>query len=122
MTTFAKVENGIVTDIISAEQDFIDGGFAGDPSQWVQTSYNTYGNVHYGPDRQPDGGVPFRKNYAIVGGHYDAELDAFYEAQPFPSWTLDMNSFLWEPPVPYPDDIEKVYGWDEEGQCWYLLT
>jgi hypothetical protein len=121
MTTFAKVENGIVTDIISAEQDFIDGGFAGDPSQWVQTSYNTYGNVHYGPDRQPDGGVPFRKNYAIIGGHYDAELDAFYEAQPFPSWTLDMDSFLWEPPIPYPAD-DKTYGWDEDGQKWFILT
>jgi hypothetical protein len=38
MSHFAKVENGIVTDVTVAEQDFIDSGALGDPSLWVQTS------------------------------------------------------------------------------------
>jgi hypothetical protein len=37
---------GVVTDVIRADQDFITAGYAGDPFQWVQTSYNTRGNVY----------------------------------------------------------------------------
>lgn len=39
MSHFAKVENGIVTHVIVAEQDFINSGLVGDPSIWIQTSY-----------------------------------------------------------------------------------
>ena len=39
MSHFAKVEKGIVTQVIVAEQDFIDT----QEGTWVQTSYNTYG-------------------------------------------------------------------------------
>jgi hypothetical protein len=39
MSHFAKVENGIVVNVIVAEQDVIDSGIFG--HGWVQTSYNT---------------------------------------------------------------------------------
>ena len=48
MAHYAKIENGIVTQVIVAEQDFIDSGVAGDPSTWIQTSYNTHAGVHAG--------------------------------------------------------------------------
>ncbi len=60
MGHFAKVEDGIVTDIIVAEQEFIDSLPTDENSQWIQTSYNTRGNVHYGPDGFPDGEVALR--------------------------------------------------------------
>ena len=71
MAHFAKVENGIVTQVIVAGQDVIDSGLFGEPSSWVQTSYNTRGGVHYGQDGQPDGGVALRMNYAGIGYTYD---------------------------------------------------
>ena len=72
MSHFAKVENGIVTTVIVAEQDFIDAGHAGDPSLWIQTSYNTWANKHLDPiTRLPDNGVPLRGNYAGIGFTYD---------------------------------------------------
>lgn len=48
MSHFAKVEFideniGKVTQVIVAEQDFINSGVVGDPSNWIQTSYNTFG-------------------------------------------------------------------------------
>ena len=50
---------------------------------------------------------------------YDAEKDVFYDLQPFPSWTLNQTSFLWEPPVPYPNPDEGVYkGWNESTLSW----
>jgi len=69
MSYFANVPTiidgkGVVVNVISAEQDFIDSGAEGDPSLWWQTSYNTHGNVHYGQDGEPDGGVALRANYA----------------------------------------------------------
>ena len=77
MGHFAKVEDGRVTSVIKAEQEDIDSGRHGDPSLWIQTSYNTRGGIHYGQDYLPDGGTPLRYNYASIGGHYDAEADAF---------------------------------------------
>ena len=122
MTHFAKVENGIVSDVIVAEQDFIDSGVVGDPALWIQTSYNTRGGVHYQPNSDipsEDQSKALRANYANVGFTYDAEKDVFYDLQPFPSWTLNQTSFLWEPPVPYPNPDEGVYkGWNESTLSW----
>jgi hypothetical protein len=112
MAHFAKVEDGIVTEVLVIEQDVIDTGAFGDPALWVQTSYNTHGGQH------PEG-RPLRKNYAGTGYTYDAARDAFYAPQPYPSWTLNDETCLWEPPVAYPDD-GKLYVWDEATQAWTL--
>ena len=107
MSHFAKVENGIVTQVIVAEQDQIDNL----TGEWVQTSYNTYGGKHL------DGGTPLRKNFAGIGFHYDKSKDAFYTPQPYASWTLNSTSFLWEAPEAYPSD-GKIYTWDEDSKKW----
>ena len=116
---FAKVENGLVTQVIVAEQDVIDSGIFG--HGWVQTSYNTHGGVHYGQDGQPDGGIALRKNYAGIGYTYDSVRDAFISPQPYPSWTLDEDTCYWNPPTPYPTD-GNIYSWDEDTQSWVEVT
>ena len=113
MSHFAKVENGIVTQVIVIEQDMIDSGHFGHASLWKQTSYNTHGNQH------PDG-RPLRGNYAGIGYTYDEEHDVFYAPQPYPSWTLSHTTWLWEPPVPYPNDGQP-YNWDETTKSWVAL-
>lgn len=110
MSHFAKVIDGIVTEVLVIEQDVIDTGLFGDPSLWVQTSYNAYGGQH------PEG-RPLRKNYAGVGYTYDAVRDAFISPQPFSSWTLNEGTCLWDAPVAYPDD-GKPYYWDEATLAW----
>jgi hypothetical protein len=114
MSHFAKIENGLVTQVIVAEQDFIDT----QEGQWVQTSYNTRGAIHYGQDGQPDMGVPLRGNYAGIGYIYDSVNDVFYAPQPFPSWTLE-NNWTWKPPVEMPTD-GKLYKWDESTLSWKI--
>lgn len=109
MAHFANVVDGIVTNVIVAEQDFIDSL----PGQWVQTSFNTVGGIHV------QGGTPLRMNYAEVGGTYDAERDAFIPVQPFPSWVLNNDTCLWEPPVPAP--LGAGYTWDESTRSWVQL-
>ena len=92
MAHFAKVENGIVIQVIVAEQDVIDSGLFGDPASWVQTSYNTRGGEH------PEG-RPLRKNYAGIGFIYDAERDAFIPPEPEgDGWVLNEDTCLWEQP------------------------
>ena len=122
MAHFAEVdENNIVTRVIVAEQDFINSGAVGDSSNWIQTSYNTKGGVHYTPNsNEPDGGIALRKNYAGVGFTYDSDRDAFYSEQLYPSWTLNEDTCLWESPIPYPDD-DETYNWNEEEQSWELI-
>jgi hypothetical protein len=112
MAHFAKVKDGIVTQVIVAEQNVIDSGLFGDG--WVQTSYNTHGGQH------PEG-RPLRKNYAGVGYTYDAGRDAFIPPQPLPSWALNENTCLWESPVAMPND-GKAYYWDEENQAYCQVT
>ena len=114
MAHFAKVEDGIVTEVLVIEQDVIDTGLFGDPALWVQTSYNTYGGEH------PEG-RPLRMNYAGIGYTYDAERDAFIPPQPFPSWTLNEDTCLWYAPVARPKD-RKFYDWDEAKLAWVEIT
>lgn len=120
MAHFAKVENGIVTDVLVVTQDIVNSGILGDPSQWIQTSYNTRGNVHYGADGKPDGGVALRGNYAGIGYIYDDVKDIFYAQQPFQSWLFDEEKYEWYSPVPYPTD-GKYYDWDEATLSWVEL-
>ena len=114
MSHFAKVEDGIVTEVLVIEQDVVDSGLFGDPALWVQTSYNTVGGQH------PEG-RPLRKNFAGVGYTYDVERDAFIPPQPFPSWSLNEDTCLWVSPVAYPDD-GKPYFWDEATLSWVEIT
>ena len=114
MAHYAKVENGIVTRVIVAEQEFINSGYVGEPQDWVQTSYNTKGNQH------PEG-RPLRGNYAGIGYTYDATNDVFYAPQPYPSWTLNNTTWLWEAPVAMPKD-GKLYQWNESITNWEEVT
>lgn len=118
MAHYAKVENGIVTQVIVAESDFIATGALGDPASWVQTSYNTRGGVHYGADGQPDGGEALNKNYAGIGYHYDGT--GFHAPQPYESWTLNQDSYIWEAPTPMPID-GNAYSWDEASTSWVAV-
>jgi hypothetical protein len=111
MAHYAKVFDGTVIEVIVAEQDVIDSGIFGDPSHWIQTSYNTHGGQHL------LGGTPLRKNFAGVGFVYDSVRDAFYAQQPYPSWTLDEETCFWIPPMPYPND-GKPYMWSEFSHSW----
>ena len=112
MTYFAKCEQTanssamLVTEVISADQAFVNT----QPGFWVQTSYNTYGNVHYAPSppaepHTPDGGIPLRGNYAGIGFTYDVPNDVFYAPMPTTpgDWVLDTSTWLWvdqTPPAP----------------------
>lgn len=70
---------------------------------WVKTSYNR--NI--------------RKNYAIVGGTYDTERDAFIHPKPFESWVLNEETCIWEPPVPMPTE-DGHWMWVEEDLNWVI--
>ena len=121
MSHFAKVENGIVTQVIVAGQEFIDT--LGDKEKWIQTSYNTRGGIHYAPNSDtPDGGIALRGNYAGLGFVYDATHDVFYDPiSPFPSRILNQTTWQWEPPTPIPNDGNN-YNWDESTTSWVLKT
>jgi hypothetical protein len=111
MAHFAKIVDGIVEKVIVAEAEFFDTFVDDSPGEYIQTSYNTYAGEHR------LGGTPLRKNFAGVGYTYDKTRDAFIPAQPYPSWTLNETTCLWECPVAYPDD-SNMYEWNETNQTW----
>ena len=118
MAHFAQLDecNGVVNVIKVGNDDILDDngneseaiGIAfckslfGDDTNWKQTSYNSN----------------FRYNYAVIGGTYDPDADAFIAFQPYDSWSLDTETYQWNPPIPRPDNSHleegQVYGWDEE--------
>jgi hypothetical protein len=82
-----------------------------------RTSYNTHGGEH------PDG-TPFRYNYAGIGFTYDPDFGAdgaFIPPQPFPSWTLNPSTALWDAPTPTPE-TEGMWTWDEDTLSWIDMT
>ena len=111
MTYFAQCEQTsepslkVVLDVIRADQEFVDT----QPGYWVQTDYNTYGNVHYAPSPPaapftPDGGTPLRANYAGIGYTLDESVvidgvvGVFYAPKPTEpgNWVLNTSTYLWE--------------------------
>jgi len=117
MAHFAKLdENNVVLEVHSVHNNellqdgvesedkgiqFLVGLFGG---AWKQTSYN--GNI--------------RKNYAGIGYTYDPTRDAFIPPQPFPSWTLNEGTCLWDAPTPYPTD-GQFYQWGESVTNWVAV-
>ena len=120
MAHYAKVTDGIVTKVIVAEPEFFNTFVDDSAGEWIQTSYNTRGGVHYQPDSDTpsqDQTKALRKNYAGIGFTYNYEKDAFIPPKPFESWTLNEDTCLWEAPVAYPDD-GKMYIWNESITNW----
>lgn len=127
MGHFAKVINNVVVKVIVADKKFIET--LPDKDFWVQTSYNVHGGVYYDPEtNKPHTDQTLinkeagrkRKNYAGIGFKYDMELDAFIPPTPYPSWKLNTETCLWEPPVPMPKD-NKQYVWNEGEQEWTYM-
>ena len=131
MAHFAKVENGIVKQVIVADQDVIDSGVFG--HGWIQTSYNTSGGIHYIPNSNPlepspDQSKALRANYAGIGYTYDSVNDVFYSPIPFDvnnqeciSWTIGAPTWIWTPPIPCPID-GKIYNWNEATASWVEIA
>ena len=65
-----------------------------------------------------------REKYAGVGDLYHTESDKFYSPQPFPSWTLNTDTLVWEPPTAKPtlteeqSNVGSFYYWNEETRSW----
>ena len=108
MAHYAKVESGIVTQVIVADsQEWCQANLGG---TWVQTSYNTIGNVN-----SREGGIALHKNYAGIGYTWDGT--GFAAPEPYPSWIKNSDTYLWEAPTPMPTD-GKVYRWNESTTSW----
>ena len=132
MAHFAKLDaNNIVEQVIvvsnddtttdaGVESDSIGVAFCqkltGTDTNWKQTSYN--GNM--------------RGNYAGIGFTYMTGVrtlgvgstDIFIDPQPYPSWSIGINTAQWYPPTP-PGDAPaltnaertagKIYSWNESN-------
>jgi hypothetical protein len=127
MANYAKVLNGKVVKGMVAEEEFFETYVDDSPGEWIQTSYNTRGGIHY----QPNSNIPsedqtkaLRKNFAGIGYTYDKQKDAFIPPKPFNSWILNETTCLWEAPVAIPTaDIQtKFYSWNESILNWEIKT
>jgi hypothetical protein len=106
------INNDVITDKNGNENEQMGIDFCkflyGSDTNWVQTSYN----------------ANFRNIYAVKGCIYDEDLDAFILSQPYPSWTFNIQTLEWDPPISEPkltpENISKreFYQWNEENQRW----
>jgi hypothetical protein len=132
MGHFAKIENGLVTNVIIAEQEFIDSKLV--EGTWLETTFGAAGGIVYetpiddgftitsnglpvGVSPIPTDKPCIRKNYGGIGYTYDSVLDAFIPPKPYLSWVLNESTCLWCAPIPMPND-GKTYVWDEETLNW----
>jgi len=128
MSHFAKVQEGVVTEVIVAEPEFFNSFEDTEPGLWIKTSYNMRGGVYYDPETNTPAAdqsvidkdnARKRKNFAGIGFSYNGRLDAFVPPKPHNSWLLNEETCLWEPPIPRPDDGQE-YTWDEEALSWVV--
>ena len=119
-------ENNVVTEVIVGidESELIEGvtpeiwygNFKGQTCK--RTSINSWGgkrlNVETGYFSEPGA---FRKNYAVIGGIYNEEKDAFISPKQYNSWIFDEEMCVWKAPVDQPD-ITNPWIWNEETLSW----
>lgn len=111
VTTVVVVNNATIDNLPFPESEPVGVDFCrslyGQDTNWAQTSYST----------------SFRYNYAGVGYTFDPTAlpyGAFIAPQPYPSWVLNITTYQWEAPVPYPSD-GKLYYWNEATLSWVLV-
>ena len=120
MAHFAKVVDGVVTQVIVAEPEFFQTFVDSSPGEWIQTSYNTRGGVHYDPttgEPSADQSKALRMNYAGIGYTYSKLRDAFIPPKPYPSWVFVEETCNWKAPADMPQD-GKLYMWEEITTSW----
>ena len=116
MAHFAKIENGIVVQVIAVEnavmedesgveQEALGVQFCVDllGGTWVKTSYNS--NI--------------RGVYAGKGMEYNEAEDIFITPKPYPSWVR--SGSFWDAPIPMPTD-GAMYSWNEDELSWEELV
>ena len=122
MSHFAKVVDGVVQEVIVAEQDYINT--LEDKDLWVQTSYNTMMGKRWKPNllgvEEDTSRPPFRGNYAFIGGTYDSVNDVFYHPKPYPSWVMDTSSWSWKAPIVCPSLTDDMVTTDKDGQIYEI--
>lgn len=142
MAHFAKIsDDGTVLSVLAFNNtDMLDANGVEDESigkqylqthhnwpaeMWVQTSYNTYANIH------KNGGTPLRGNYAGIGGTWDHENEIFWSKKPFESWVKNIATASWESPIgnapelteeQKADGLIHYYLWNESNQSWDFTT
>jgi len=92
MSHYAKINNGLVENIIIADEDYFDTFVDDSPGTWIKTNYGS----------------------TSVGDSYDSETNIFTIPKIYPSWILNKDN-IWEAPIACPGDS---YEWDEENQIW----
>jgi len=133
MAHFAQInDSNTVLQVLVIDQDEINTGIWGDPSKWIQTSYNTRGGIYYIPNTitpDPDQSKAFRKNFAGVGYTWlpnGPGGPGFTPKKPYPSWVMNGFSYLWEAPIPQPakpwPQGVMGYRWSEPTLSWVPIT
>ena len=91
ITQVNVINNSVITDENGNEQEQLGIDFleqqTGYPN-WIQCSYNKN----------------FRGNYPSKGFIWDSENEIFWPPQPYKSWTKNMETLQWDPPVPRPNE------------------
>jgi hypothetical protein len=119
MAHFAELdENNIVIRVNHAPDNITEEEIRARGLNVRKCSYNTRAGVHYDPItglESEDQTKAYRKNYPGPGWRYDESIDGFIQPQPYPSWTLNSTTGVWDPPVAQTDENTK---WDENSQSW----
>ena len=112
MSYFAKIDSdNIVVKVMVCDSDYLKNKFVDDsPGFWIETS-NT---------------GAFRGNFAGIGYTYMKDVatlgvgstDIFIEQQPYPSWSIGINTAQWYPPVGVPTTFDQDHYWDESSTSW----
>jgi hypothetical protein len=123
LTHFAKLDKNNVVIFVTVGRDEDEGKEVELTERtgnvYKQTSYNTYGGIHYQADKTPslNQSKAYRKNYAGIGYTYDEGRDAFIPPKPYNSWVLDEETCQWKAPVEMPTNNKK-YSWNEATTSW----
>jgi hypothetical protein len=116
MAHFAKIENGVVTQVIVVDnKDCADA--SGVEKEYIGAAFC---ERLFGGSMETDSyNGRIRKHYAGIGYAYHEDIDAFVPPQPYASWTLDANA-QWAASYAYANRWRNVF-MDEATTSWKTM-
>jgi hypothetical protein len=101
-----------IIEVSESDCQDADGNFSKEVG--LQFLENLYGSVYFVPVLPNSIGEP------VINGRWDDENQVFISNQPYPSWTFNYSTGVWEAPSTRPEDHtdDDPYYWDEDTQAW----
>jgi len=124
MTSYALIDsnNMVVQVITGVDKNTIQTDSSGNPVGGTAQAWEQFYSSLSWFDGLYCKTIDDSNNNVGIGYKYEKNFNAFVSPQPFPSWKLNYTTYIWEPPIARPDNVDGYWWiWSEINKEWIKI-